>query len=316
MNIALITSGGDSPGMNPCIAKLVIEGEKRGHCIFGYAGGYSGILGETPARLHSRDVYGLFKLGGTFLKSGRLPELIKPEVQRAVIDKLEHDRIDALIVLGGDGSFLGAKALGESDPEVNFIGIPCTIDNNIYGTDYTLGHDTAMSRLVQYIDDVTDTALSMGKRIFLVETLGGPDGYFAQGMADIGICDFAITNERPMSFDTASEIIAQILDENNKSFVIVAVIEDTLKSGALAETIRRRLGLEPKINMIGYQQRGGVPTATERFHAASFALYALRAVESGIRNKYVGFSGGGYSYLDFASAGIKKPFKPWAEVME
>lgn len=313
MNIAVLTSGGDSPGMNPCIAKLVLEGEKRGHNVYGYMGGYPGILSCKANRLHSRDIYGLFRLGGSILKSGRLPELTQREVQRAVIERLTNDKIDALIVLGGDGSLRGAKDLGEMGTGINFIGIPCTIDNNIYGSDYTLGHDTALNRLVQYIDDITDTALSMGKRIFLVETLGGPDGYFARSMVDIGICDFAVTREHPLTDDEVADRIADIFSENNKDFVIVAVAEHTFPSDSLLEAIRNRLHIEPKINMIAYQMRGGRPTAFERLHAASFALCALHAIESGVHNKYVVYVDGRYKLEDLSLAGNAKPFRPWME---
>jgi len=313
MNIAVLTSGGDSPGMNPCIAKLVLEGRKRGFSLFGYRDGFGGILAGDPLPLRPGDVYGLFKLGGTFLKSGRLPELVEPGKRREVIRKLERDKIEALVVLGGEGSIRGAGTLSGMGSEINFIGIPSTIDNNIFGSDYSLGHDTAMGRLVQYIDDITDTALSMGKRIFLVETLGGPDGYFAQTMADIGVCDFAITRERPMKDNEAAERIAGILSENEKDYVIVAVVEHTLNSDSLAGAIRDSLGIEPKINIIGYQQRGGVPTALERLHASSFAMCALHAIESGIRNKYIAYTGGRYEYLDYTLAEKEKPFRPWME---
>ena len=315
MNIAVITSGGDSPGMNPCIAKLVLEGEKRGHRILGYTGGYPGILAGDPVKLHSGDVYGLFKLGGTILKSGRLPGLTDYEVRRTVLKKLADDSIDALIVMGGDGSMRGAGDLGSMGSAINFIGIPCTIDNNIYGSDYTLGHDTALNKLTQYIDDITDTALSMGKRIFLVVTLGGYDDYFVRDMADIGICDFAITNEHPLTGDEAVNKMEEIFAADTKSFIIVAIAEH-YDTTSLIDVIRGRLGIEPKINMIGYQQRGGVPTALERLHAVSFAVYAIKAAESRIINKYVVFSGGKYEYLDLALVGKSKEFRPWIEQME
>ncbi|MCL2162820.1 MAG: 6-phosphofructokinase [Oscillospiraceae bacterium] len=313
MNIAVITSGGDSPGMNPCIAKLVLEGERRGHRVFGYIGGYRGIQADKPVALRSRDVYGLFKLGGTVLKSGRLPELVEPEVRRSILEKLRRDEINTLVVMGGDGSFRGAMALGEMSPDatgVNFVGIPCTIDNNIFGSDYTLGHDTAFNKLTQYIDDITDTALSMFSRVFLVETLGGHDGYFARSMEDIGLCDFSVTEEHPLSCGEVVERIADTLSSGNKSFVIISVAEHC-ETALIAKAVRSKLGIDPKINIIGYQQRGGVPTALERLHAASFALYALRAVESGIRNKYIIFSDGKYGYMDFSSVENVKPFRPW-----
>jgi len=311
MNIAILTSGGDSSGMNPCIAKLTLESEKRGYNVFGYIGGYSGILANTPKQIFSRDVYKIFKLGGTILKSGRMPELASIVTRNEVIKKLKSDKIDALIVLGGDGSFHGANAICKMDPGINIIGIPCTIDNNIYGSDYSIGHDTAMGRLVSYIDDITDTALSMGERIFIIETLGGPNDYFTQSMVDIGLCDFAITREHPMSDGAVVNIISQIISTGDKEFVIFAVAEDTLKSSTLIRAIYENTGITPKVNMIGYQQRGGVPTATERLHAASFALQAIRAVESGIQGKYIAYSGGRYKLLDFVSAEKEKPFRPW-----
>lgn len=306
MNIAIITSGGDSPGMNPCIADLVMGASGRGHKTFCFRGGYPGIRDNRISPLTPADVRGWHRQGGTNIHSDRLRELKDPAVQKQLVEVLEQNEIDALIVLGGDGSFHGARALSQQGGRTNFIGIPCTIDNDIWGSDYTLGFDTALNKLAAYIADVTDTAFSMYPRVFLIETLGGPDGYFPRAAAQMGICDEYITFDHPADVDALCGKIEKLIHEDHLRYVLCSVAEAYPGLPALMEQMQKKLNMPVKYNNISYQQRGGVPTAAELIHAANFARLALDACESGLRNQYVVYEKGRYGYRNFSEAKHKK----------
>jgi 6-phosphofructokinase 1 len=306
MRIAIITSGGDSPGMNPCIAGIVKNALALGHEVCAFEYGFVGIHENRMKPLGLDDVHGIYKMGGTVIKTGRLPELKEPQVQQELIRVLHSHGIGALIVLGGDGSFKGAEALHASDPTISYIGIPCTIDNNIYKSDYTLGFDTALNKQMAYIDDIMDTALSLPGRVFFVETLGAWDGYLAMSSTLMGMADYSVLVERPVSDDEIADIVAAGLKE--KRFSLITFAEGTYRMFDTAEHVKKKLGCSIKCNLLGYQQRGGVPTATERLHAAAFAKYAVEAVDGGITNKYIAYQNGSYVYVDLKEAVNKKKF--------
>lgn len=306
MNIAMIASGGDSPGMNPCIAGLVMGAYRRGHRTWCFQGGYKGIRDNDIHPLLPRDVRGWHRHGGTHVRSDRLPELKEPEEQQQLIDVLRQHEIDALIVLGGDGSFHGAKALSGLDQRINYTGIPCTIDNDIWGSDYTLGFDTALNKLTAYIADITDTAISMYPRVFLIETLGGKDGYFPKAAVEMGICDFYMNRDHPANVDAICEQICGIVESDHLGYALGAVSEFYPGLHEIMDEMQERLGMPVKYNNISYQQRGGVPTAAELMHAANFARLALNACEQGLRGKYVVFEHGRYGYHDFTEIRHKK----------
>lgn len=311
MKIGVLTSGGDSPGMNSCIANIVRMGADFGHTIYAFKGGYSGIYNKQYTKMEMSDINGLYKLGGTVIKSGRMPKLKDESIAKKLIDILVALNIGALIVLGGDGTLRGANILSKvSSNQVNIIGIPCTIDNNIYGSDYSIGHDTAINKLVAYIDDITDTGMSMNKRIFLVETLGGLDGFFPWYPYQMGIVDFPLISEKPMSDDEVVEKINAIFASGVKDYVIITVAEYLYRTALISEYIEKKTGIQPKCNYIGYQQRGGSPTAADRIHAAEFAEYAIYAINNNILNKYIAYKDGQYTYLDFLEANNKKRFDP------
>lgn len=313
MNIAVITSGGDSPGMNPCLAQIVKNATGKGHKVFGYKRGFLGIRDKDYVELKQNDVQGWYKLGGTVLKSARFPELKELEWQKKLVENLKSNNIDALIVLGGDGSFNGAVKLHQIDTSINIIGIPGTIDNNIYGSDYTIGFDTALNKQVAYIDDISDTALSMPGRVFFVETLGAWDGYLTHSSVLMGMADFSVLVEKPMSEQEVCDKVEEILKDPNKEYVLVTFAEGTYQMFETAKYVKERLNVNLKCNLLGYQQRGGTPTATDRIHAAGFAKYAVEAIDKGIMNKYVIYKDGKYDYLDIALASNKKMFD-WFEL--
>jgi 6-phosphofructokinase 1 len=308
MNIGLLTSGGDSPGMNPCLARLVVEASSKGHRTFGYKRGFYGVVEDDYSELRPLDVQSWYKLGGTMLKTSRMPDLTEEARQREIIAHLEDDDIDSLVVLGGDGSFRAAMDLNILHSKLNIVGIPCTIDNNIYGSDYTLGHDTAINKLTTYIDDISDTGMSMPGRVFFVETLGGWDDFLPHSAVLMGMADFSVLVERPLTDDQICERVEQCIIEKNRDYVLVTFAEAPGRMRGAAEAVHDKLGVSVKCNMLGFQQRGGVPSAADRMHASFFAAHAMNALLNDIKGKYVVYSGGGYGYMDLEKAREKKIF--------
>lgn len=313
MNIGIITSGGDSPGMNPCIAQIIKNAAAKGYRVFGYRRGYLGIRDNDYVELQPKDVEGFYKLGGTVLKTGRMPELKQVEWQHKLIEQLAKNSIDALLILGGDGSFRGALDLHKINKNLNIIGIPSTIDNNIYGSEYTLGFDTALNKQMAYIDDISDTGMSLPGRVFFVETLGAWDGYLTHSSVLMGMADFSVLVEKPLTDEEICARVKTLLEKNEKSYILVTFTEGTPDNSIhrmlkTAEYVAKELGVKVKANVLGYQQRGGVPTALERMHAAGFAKHAVEAVAKGITNKYIAYSKGEYVYVDITEASKKKDF--------
>lgn len=311
MRLAVITSGGDSSGMNPCLAQIVKGAEKRGHQVIGYRRGYLGIRDNDFVELFPKDVQGWYKLGGTILKTGRMPELKEVFWQRKLVENLKANAIDALIVIGGDGSFRGARDLHGIDNHLNIIGIPGTIDNNIFGSDYSLGYDTALNKQVQYLDDITDTAMSLPGRVFFVETLGAWDSYLTTSSVKMGMADFAVLIDPTMTDLEICDRVKGLLERGDHDFVIATFAEGSAENSIhrmvrSAEFVRDRLQVKVKSNVIGYQQRGGVPSALDRLHASGFAEYALDAIDKGVTNSYVVYKNGKYEYLDITEAENKK----------
>lgn len=313
MNIAVITSGGDSPGMNPCVAQLVKEAAALGHTVYGYERGYLGIRDQVFRQLIVTDIQDWYQLGGTRLRSGRLPELKERAWQEKLVQNLKENGIDALIVIGGDGSFQGALKLHEVDESLNIIGIPGTIDNNIYGSDYTIGFDTALNTQVTYLDGIADTAMSIPGRVFFVETLGAWDGYLTNSSVLMGMADFSVLVERPMTNEEICRRVKEVLDAGERDYVLVTFAEGSYQTLAAADYVRQQLGANVKCNLMGFTQRGGKPSALDRLHAAGFAKYAMRAIAAGRTNRYVVYRDGAYSYLPITEAANKKVFD-WMEL--
>lgn len=313
MNIAVITSGGDAPGMNACIAQLVKEGAGAGYDLFGYEGGFLGIRDHKKVALSIHEVQDWYKLGGTKLRTGRFPQLKERRWQEELAANLERDGVDVLIVIGGDGSFQGALSLHEVCPKLGIIGIPGTIDNNIYGSDYTIGFDTALNTQTSYIDAISDTAMALPGRVFFVETLGAWDGYLTHSSVLMGMADFSVLVEEKRSNEEICERVKAVLDKGERDYVLVSFAEGAYQMFEAADYVREKLGLNVKCNLMGYCQRGGSPSALDRLHAAGFAKYAIKAVKEGVFNKYVVYRDAAYAYLDLREAANKKLFN-WREL--
>lgn len=276
--IGLVTSGGDAPGMNAAIRAVVRVAHSNGLQVLGFERGWGGLMTNTFRRLTPRSVGGILHLGGTILRTSRSPEFRKRKSVQKAAETLALNKVDGLVVVGGEGSLKGALELSmETDAQI--VGIPATIDNDVFGTEETIGFDTAVNTAVTEIDKIRDTAKSHD-RIFIVEVMGRKRGFLA---LTIGLTVGAETILVP-EVDYSLQNIVRTLEESSakgkKSGIIVAAegIGDTHK---LLREIEEETGIEVRLSVTGYAQRGGNPTARSRLLAN---LFGNRAVEL-LRNK-------------------------------
>lgn len=288
-SIGIVTSGGDAPGMNAAIRGVTRVGHAKSYNIIGFERGWDGLLTNTYKRLGPRDVGGIIQQGGTILHTLRCPAFGRPENQEQCAETLKANNIDALVVIGGDGSFRGALDLSERSG-VPVFGIPATIDNDVYGTDETIGFDTAVNTAVDAIDKIRDTAISH-ERIFIVEVMGRKRGFLA---LQVGICvgaEVVLIPEKPM--DTCD--VVKIMDNNarkGKHAGIIVAAEGFGDSSKLAHDMQDQTASEVRLSILGYAQRGGAPTARSRFLASLFAEKAVDLLCEGKRNRAVALQNG------------------------
>jgi len=303
--IGIVTPGGDAPGMNAAIRAITRVSHSKGFNIIGFERGWDGLLTNTYRHLGPRNVGGIIQLGGTMLHTLRCPAFEHPESIERAAETLRKNCIDALVVIGGDGSFRGALELSKKSG-VQVVGIPATIDNDVFGTEETIGFDTAVNTAIGTIDKIRDTAISH-ERIFIVEVMGRKRGFLA---LEVGICvgaEVILIPEQPM--DT-SEII-KIMEENSrkgKRAGIVVAAEGFGSTTQLAQEIQNQTESEVRLSIIGYAQRGGSPTARSRLLASLFAEKAVEMICSERGNMAVGLQKGEISGLELEkSASNKKP---------
>lgn len=289
-HIGILTSGGDAPGMNCAIRAAVRTAIGQGIEVTGILRGFRGLYENDFIPLNSRSVSGIINAGGTILRTIRFPGFLSSDIRRKCFANLQSAGIEGLIVIGGDGSAHGAHALCK---EFNFpvVHIPASIDNDLFGTDETIGFDTAVNTAVDAIDRIRDTATSH-ERIFIVEVMGREHGFLALEIAIAAGAEVVMLPELPMDID---DVIA-ILEEDRKrgkisSLVIVA--EGAGRAHNIAEAINRKMpGSEARYSVLGYIQRGGRPTYKTRVLATMFGCEAASALVSGVSDMMVGVSGG------------------------
>jgi 6-phosphofructokinase 1 len=288
--IGVYTSGGDAPGMNAAIRSVVRSALARNLEVVGFQSGYYGLLEKKLTPLAARSVANIIQRGGTFLKTGRCPEFLKPEQRKLAAENLRELGIDALICIGGDGSFRGARALW-LEHKIPVMGIPGTIDNDIYGTDLSIGFDTAVNTALDAIDKIRDTAASHD-RLFIVEVMGRNSGLIASHCGLAGGAEEVFTPDIPVTVEKAVEKIRQGLVSGKSSSILIAA--EGQKPGRaydLAEQIRKKTGLEAKVCILGHQQRGGSPTASDRILASRMGWYAVEALLRGETDSMVALQG-------------------------
>lgn len=276
--IAILTSGGDCPGMNAAIRSVVRTSLSLGVEIYGIEQGYKGLIGNKILKMDTKSVANIIQRGGTFLRSARCEEFKTEDGQKKALDVLKDNKIDGLIVIGGDGSLKGAKVLHENYG-VNVVGLPGSIDNDIYGTDMSIGVDTALNTIVNCIDMINDTA-SSHDRTFLIEVMGRNCGYLALKSAIAGGAEAVLIPEVP--YDIKS-IIRKIQSryEEGKTRSIVIVAEGVGSAYDFGKVFGMIGGFETRITILGHLQRGGSPTVFDRFLATRLGTAAVEELLAG-----------------------------------
>ncbi|MDR2708666.1 MAG: 6-phosphofructokinase [Elusimicrobiota bacterium] len=281
--LAVITSGGDAPGMNAAVRAIVRRGVGLGYDMIGIRRGFRGLLEDDFVTLTTRSVSRIINLGGTILHTGRCPEMKTETGLNRAVRMIKELNVDGIVVIGGDGSLAAGNALSKSGVKV--INIPASIDNDIYGTDETIGYDTALNTAVDAIDNIRDTATSHD-RIFVVEIMGREHGFLTLDVGLAAGCEFVVVPEMPLNVEEiASEL--QKGKEKGKTSEIVAFAEGAGSSEEFAAKIAQLTGLEVRVSILGYIQRGGRPTARTRILASQFGSLAVELLDAGQSNLLV-----------------------------
>lgn len=296
--IGVVTSGGDAPGMNAAIRAVTRVACSRGFHVVGFERGWDGLLTNSLRRLTPRSVGGIIQLGGTILHTLRCPAFEEPGGVEHAAETLKTNNVDGLVVIGGDGSFRGALDLSRVSG-VSMVGVPATIDNDVFGTDETIGFDTAVNTAVGAIDKIRDTAISH-ERIFIVEVMGRKRGFLT---LEVGICcgaEVILIPEKPFGVDGVMRVMEENSKKGKRAGVIVAA-EGVGDTASLAREIQRRTEFEVRLSILGYAQRGGSPSARSRFLASLFAEKAVDLIASGEGNRAVGLQSG-----EIGSVGLRE----------
>ena len=297
--IGVLTSGGDAPGMNAAVRAVVRSGINKGLRVFGVYRGYNGLLNGEIKEMNLRSVSEIIGNGGTMLYTARSEEFKKKEAQLRAAEFCRSNDISGVVVIGGDGSFQGARALTEAG--INCIGVPGTIDNDIACSEYTVGYDTAMNTALEMVDRIRDTAQSHD-RCSIVEVMGRRCGDIA---LQTGIATGATAILVPeIEFNIERDVIARIVNtqKTGKKHFIIVVAEGVGKVNDLAKYIEQRLGIEARATVLGHVQRGGSPTLRDRVVASEMGYRAVELLAQDIGNRVVVMRDGKITDLDITEA--------------
>ena len=303
--VGVLTSGGDAPGMNACIRAITRTAIYNGMKVMGIYRGYEGLINGEIKEFTSESVSNTIQRGGTILKTARSMEFMTPEGMQKAYDNLVKFGIDALIVIGGNGSLTGAQNLAR-EYDYPVIGLPGTIDNDLYGTDSTIGYDTALNTIVDCVDKIRDTATSHD-RIFFVEVMGRDAGFLAQNSAIAAGAEAAIIPEDQTDVDQLEQFISRGFRKSKNSSIVI-VSESKKDGGAMyyAERVRKEYPqYDVRVTILGHLQRGGTPTACDRILASRLGHASIEALKEGQRNVMVGIHNDQIVYVPIDRA-IKK----------
>ncbi len=289
--IGLLTSGGDAPGMNTAIRAIVRTAVHRKMTITGFLKGFRGLINDDATTMTSRTVGGIINRGGTILKSARCPEFKTRQGQRRALETLKKHAIDGLIIIGGDGSLAGAHVLSQRY-NVPTIGIPASIDNDLYGTDFTLGFDTAVNTALNAIDKLRDTATSHD-RLFLVQVMGRTSGYIAEYVGFACGAEEILVPEEKTDLRKVRRVLAHAKDRGKSScIVIIAEGDDAGNAFRISQKLALEEIYEVRIAVLGHVQRGGSPTAADRILAGRLGYEAVMALRARKTDVMVGITAG------------------------
>jgi len=275
--IGILTSGGDAPGMNAAIRAVTRAGINNGLEVFGIKRGYQGMIEGDIIPMYSETVSGIIQKGGTFLLTARCKRFRELEGQQEAYQQLKRFEIDAVVVIGGDGSFMGANEMS-CEFDIPFIGIPGTIDNDLFGTDYTIGYDTALNTVVEAIDKIRDTA-SSHNRIFFVEVMGREAGFVAINSGIACGAEVIMIPEEKNQIDKARRFLAERARKNKSSIILVAEGLEDGNAMEIAEILKPEFPqFDMRVSILGHIQRGGSPSAKDRVIASRMGAAAIDAL--------------------------------------
>lgn len=302
--IAVMTSGGDSPGMNAATRAVVRTALHEGARVFGIYNGYRGLLEDDCFEMNTRSVSDIIQRGGTILGTARSKEFETPEGRAQAAEHLRARGIEGLVVIGGDGSLRGAQRFSE-EHQVAVVGLPGTIDNDIWGMDYTIGSDTAANTIIDAINKLRDTA-SAHRRIAVLEVMGRHSGWLALISGMSGGAEYILVPEEPYDLDAISAEIRAMYDENRKRYVLIIVAEGAGSGIEIGRRIEEKTGVDTRASVLGHIQRGGSPTVIDRVYASTLGERATLALLSGVSNVVYGIKNGSVVSVNLYDAVTKK----------
>lgn len=303
--IGVLTSGGDAPGMNAAIRAVTRSAIFHGIKVKGIMRGYRGLIFDEIVPFKSNSVSNIIQQGGTILKTARCQEFTTPEGRQIAYEALQREKIDALVVIGGDGSLTGARLFAQ-EYNLPVVGLPGTIDNDLSGTDLTIGYDTALNTIMQAVDKIRDTA-SSHERLFFIEVMGRECGFLALNGAIASGAEAAIVPEMIFQQDQLSDLISNgFRKSKNSSLVLVTEGDITGGAMAMAERVKKEYPqYDVRVTILGHVQRGGSPTANDRILASRMGAAAIDALLDDQRNVMIGIQNDEIVYVPFSKA-IKK----------
>jgi len=303
-NIAILCSGGDVSGMNAALKRFVEYSIAKGLTPFFVDSGFEGLIDNKIIQADYRDVAGIISRGGTKIHSSRSKRFMQKEYREQAVFNLKSHGIDALIVLGGDGSFKGIQVLSDESEGLSFAGIPATIDNDIAGTEYSLGVDTALNVIKYAIDAIRDTASSFS-RAFVIEAMGRECGYLSLVSALTSGAEMCLIPEIPYDLNVYKKRFKKEIKEGREYFI--AVVSEALKnSEQIVEWFEKEVGVEARLTVLGHIQRGGNPTVHDRLMAFHFVTQAIDGLLEGNRSSIVCYNNGGFNHKKIEEVAFKK----------
>ncbi len=302
--IGVLTSGGDAPGMNAAVRAVVRTASAHNIEVMGVKRGYAGMMEGEFIKLGARDVANTIQRGGTILLTARCKPFMTTEGRAQAANHLRNAGIEGLVVVGGDGSFHGAHFLSQ-EQGFSVIGVPGTIDNDLYGTDYTIGYDTAVNTALQAIDRIRDTAASH-ERLFIIEVMGRHAGFIALDVGIAGGAEDVLIPERPETLEQVVEIVRASAAKGKASSIIV--VAEGYEGGGIKvmEAISAATGLDARVSILGHVQRGGSPSARDRILASQMGYGAVEALMAGKSDVMIGVVAGSIVHVPLEDTWTKR----------